>query len=105
METPPRSSVCNAWYAGPLRASESDDARPILTPRKTPISAARDASATIAAIHRRRTTSAAQRLHDRLARFSWRIFGQSIFGPMPPRIAGASVRVVSTLASGMSAPP
>lgn len=74
-------------------------------PKKTPTRAASAASAAAAAIQRRRTTAAVQRLQNRLARFSCRIFGQSTFGPMPPRIAGVRVRVVSTLASGMSAPP
>ena len=50
------------------------------------------------------TTPRAQRLHDRLAVFSWRILGQSTRGPMPPRIAGVSVSVVSTLASGIKRP-
>ena len=50
-------------------------------------------------------STAAHRLQARLARFSCRIFGQSTRGPMPPRIAGIRVSVVSTLASGISAPP
>lgn len=59
----------------------------------------------MAAIQRRFTIRAAQRLHDRLARFSWRSLGQSTFGPMPPRIAGVKLSVVTTLARGISAPP
>ena len=51
------------------------------------------------------TTNRAQLLHERRALLSWRIFGQSTFGPMPPRIAGVKVIVVKTLASGISAPP
>ena len=39
-----------------------------------------------------------------LGLFSCRIFGQSTRGPMLPRIAGVSVNVTSTLATGISAP-
>ena len=92
-------------YALPLWARESDEATPILAPRNTPIRANNTARALPAASHRCRTTSAAQRLHPRLARSSWRIFGQSMRGPMPPRIAGVNVSVTSTLATGISAPP
>ena len=43
--------------------------------------------------------------HPREALSSWRMRGQSTRGPMPPRIAGSSVRTTATLTSGMSMPP
>jgi len=88
-----------------LLASEPDDAWPILIVPSTPTNAPSAASARIAATHRRRTMSFAHAVQLRLALFSWRTFGQSIFGPMPPSRAGVKLRVVRTLASGMSAPP
>ena len=59
----------------------------------------------MAARTRCRTTPRAQAVQNRLAVFSWRILGQSTRGPMPPRIAGVSDSVTSTLASGIRAPP
>ena len=60
---------------------------------------------TPAATQRWRTISRAQAVQPLLGLFSCRIFGQSTRGPMLPRIAGVSVSVTSTLASGISAPP
>ncbi len=103
--SPPFLSVCSASYAGPLEASESDPARPILMPANATTRAPMTSRAAPAASQRRLTTPAAHRPHHLLAVFSWRIFGQSTLGPMLDRIAGVRVRVVSTLASGISAPP
>ena len=86
-------------------ASDAEDATPILIPRNEAKSRPRASRATAAAARRFLTTPFAHALHARLARFSWRIFGQSTRGPMPPRMAGVSVSVVNTLASGISAPP
>ncbi len=103
--TPPVSSRTSASCAGPLPASESEDAWPTLAPKKAPTSTPSIASAPIAAIQRRRTTNLAHLVQARLALLSRRIRGQSMRGPMPPRIAGVRLRVASTLASGISAPP
>ncbi len=95
----PFSRVCSAVYAGPFLANDFDDAKPILMPKNTLISANSAINAEPAAIHRRRTTSAAHLPQNLLARFSCRMRGQSTLGPIPPRIAGVNVSVVSTLAS------
>ena len=74
-------------------------------PKNATISSASTAAAVVAAATRCRTTSRPQASHGRLAVFSCRSRGQSIRGPMPPRIAGSSVVVTSTETSGMSIPP
>ena len=103
--TPPFFSVWKVSYAAPLWASDAESADPILMPRNDANSTPSTASAQSRAIHRRRTIIRAHAVQPRLGLFSCRIFGQSTRGPMPPRIAGVSVSVTSTLATGMSAPP
>ena len=103
--TSPLSSVCNVSYAAPFLASDDESASPILMPRNDTNSRPITATAHTRAAHRCRTIIRAHAVQPRLGLFSCRILGQSTRGPMLPRIAGVSVRVTSTLASGIRAPP
>ncbi len=74
-------------------------------PKKGTISNPSIPTATAAATARCRTTSRPQASHGRLAELSRRSRGQSILGPMPPRMAGSNVVITATEISGMSMPP